>query len=204
MRTLTLSIIVSAMLPGRVEAQIPNHGFEDWRSVHLVSEPTFWYDPYSLLDSTGSYSPVSRSTDHYPRIQCSPGELPEPVQRILYSWVLRKGSYSLATTVIRSGPVHVSAERRREIPPRSLSSAVLGRTPVFRLAPRATLVAHGALSPCCPESACQCWAFPFFRPSMCPRTHPLLMIMRELSRRCEALSISLLDNPSRQSKITNH
>ena len=46
--------------------QIPNAGFEDWRTVGNCIEPTSWYSFYSLFDSSGTYSPITRSTDHYP------------------------------------------------------------------------------------------------------------------------------------------
>lgn len=66
MRTLTISIIAAAVGVGTAAAQIPNNGFENWRTVNQVIEPASWYGPYSLIDSSGTYSAVSRSTDHYP------------------------------------------------------------------------------------------------------------------------------------------
>jgi len=64
-------------------AQIPNHGFEDWRPLGNGFEPTSWYST-NIADTMGSYFPVTRSADHYPpnignysiRIENRPSLLP--------------------------------------------------------------------------------------------------------------------------------
>ena len=50
----------------RINAQIPNNGFENWTTVNNCSEPTNWHSLYSLMDSSGTYCSVTQSTDHYP------------------------------------------------------------------------------------------------------------------------------------------
>jgi len=59
-------IIFVIFMVVQANAQIPNSSFENWRIVGNFIEPTSWYSFYSLLDSSGSYCPVTRSTDHYP------------------------------------------------------------------------------------------------------------------------------------------
>lgn len=64
----TKLLLVSAMLGLAMisKAQIPNNGFENWVTIGNSAEPTIWHSMYSLIDSTGSYCPVTKSTDHYP------------------------------------------------------------------------------------------------------------------------------------------
>ena len=59
-------IIFFALITKNTFAQIPNAGFENWVTVGNSFEPTSWYSFYSLIDSTGNYFPVTKSTDHYP------------------------------------------------------------------------------------------------------------------------------------------
>jgi hypothetical protein len=62
----TFTIILLILLTIKANSQIPNNEFENWRNVGNCIEPTSWYSFYSLIDSSGSYCPVTRSTDHYP------------------------------------------------------------------------------------------------------------------------------------------
>ena len=62
--TLILVFIIGVAIS--TNAQIPNNGFEDWHTVGNCIEPTGWYSFFSLVDSTGNYCPIARSTDHYP------------------------------------------------------------------------------------------------------------------------------------------
>ena len=66
MKTFTFILMVLIAPTIKTNAQIPNNGFEDWTNIGNCIEPTSWYSFYSLFDSTGSYCPVTRSTDHYP------------------------------------------------------------------------------------------------------------------------------------------
>ena len=60
------TIIFLILITLKANAQVPNNGFENWRTVGNCLEPTSWYSFYSLVDSSGSYCPVTKSTDHYP------------------------------------------------------------------------------------------------------------------------------------------
>jgi hypothetical protein len=66
MRKTIILLMVLIALTINSTAQIPNNGFEDWRTVGNCIEPVNWYSFYSLFDSAGNYCPVTRSTDHYP------------------------------------------------------------------------------------------------------------------------------------------
>lgn len=59
-------IVFFALTTKNTFAQIPNAGFENWITVGNSIAPTSWYSFYSLIDSTGNYFPVTKSTDHYP------------------------------------------------------------------------------------------------------------------------------------------
>lgn len=62
--TIILTILIAIVV--KTNAQIPNNGFENWVTVGNTIEPEDWHSAYSLFDSTGNYSPVTKSTDHYP------------------------------------------------------------------------------------------------------------------------------------------
>jgi hypothetical protein len=66
MKKFTIILTILFAISIKLNAQIPNSGFENWRTVGNCIEPTSWYSPYSLMDSTGNYTPISKSTDHYP------------------------------------------------------------------------------------------------------------------------------------------
>lgn len=66
MKKFILILFVLTVLSIKANAQIPNNGFENWRTVVNTIEPVSWHSLYSLMDSSGSYNPVTRSTDHYP------------------------------------------------------------------------------------------------------------------------------------------
>ena len=46
-------------------AQIPNNGFENWTPLGNGFEPTEWFSANSF-DPSGSYFPITQSTDHFP------------------------------------------------------------------------------------------------------------------------------------------
>ena len=48
----------------KVNAQIPNSGFEDWDNFGSYQDPVDFLTSNSL--ATTSFYPVSRSTDHFP------------------------------------------------------------------------------------------------------------------------------------------
>jgi len=48
----------------KVNAQIPNSGFENWTTVGSYEDPTEWNNCNS--HSTGAFFPVTKSSDHYP------------------------------------------------------------------------------------------------------------------------------------------
>ena len=50
----------------KADAQIPNNGFENWKNVGNSTEPSGWQSMYYFADSSGTYCPVTKSTDHYP------------------------------------------------------------------------------------------------------------------------------------------
>jgi hypothetical protein len=65
-------------------AQIPNNGFENWKTVGNCMKPEGWYGTNDFADTTGTYFGITRSTDHYPtsvgsysiRIESKPALLP--------------------------------------------------------------------------------------------------------------------------------
>jgi hypothetical protein len=66
MKKITVLLMTLTILVFTSNAQIPNNGFENWKTVANCIEPAGWYSFYSLFDSSGTYCPVTRSTDHYP------------------------------------------------------------------------------------------------------------------------------------------
>jgi hypothetical protein len=66
MKKTTIMLMVLMGMAITTYAQIPNNGFENWVTVGSCSEPAGWYSFYSLFDSSGTYCPVTKSTDHYP------------------------------------------------------------------------------------------------------------------------------------------
>ncbi|MGD0709880.1 MAG: T9SS type A sorting domain-containing protein [Bacteroidales bacterium] len=63
---LILTMVIVAAI--NATAQIPNSGFENWRTVGNCIEPTGWYSLYYMADSAGTYDPVTQSTDHFPAL----------------------------------------------------------------------------------------------------------------------------------------
>ena len=66
MKKITIILTVLIAMTIKTNAQIPNSGFENWIPVGNSMEPTSWHSMYSLIDSTGTYCPVTKSTNHYP------------------------------------------------------------------------------------------------------------------------------------------
>src|ERR1035437_8033276 len=66
MKKITIILTVLIAMTMKSNAQIPNSGFENWTTVNNCIEPTSWHSIYSLMDSSGNYCQVTRSTDHYP------------------------------------------------------------------------------------------------------------------------------------------
>jgi hypothetical protein len=66
MKKFIIILTVLIAVAFKTNAQIPNNGFESWNTVGHCIEPASWYSMYSLMDSSGIYCPISRSTDHYP------------------------------------------------------------------------------------------------------------------------------------------
>ena len=75
-----LTIIVILLLSAKMMAQIPNSGFENWTTYGNGMIPDGWWSTNDSINSTSSYFPVTRSTDHYPasigsysiRLECNP------------------------------------------------------------------------------------------------------------------------------------
>lgn len=66
MKNRIVILIIFFLIIIKTDAQIPNNGFENWIKVGNCVEPLSWHGLYSLIDSTGNYCPVTKSTDHYP------------------------------------------------------------------------------------------------------------------------------------------
>jgi hypothetical protein len=66
MKKFTIILTVLIALTIKTNAQIPDAGFENWFTIHNCLEPESWHSLYQLIDSSGSYCPITRSTDHYP------------------------------------------------------------------------------------------------------------------------------------------
>jgi hypothetical protein len=54
-------VFLSLFFVSKGFGQIPNAGFEDWRPIQNCQHPSSWYDFYSLVDSSGTYCPISHS-----------------------------------------------------------------------------------------------------------------------------------------------
>lgn len=65
MKKILTILIVSIALTIKTNAQIPNSGFENWKTHGNCIEAIGW-NSTNLVDTLGSYFPVTRSTDHYP------------------------------------------------------------------------------------------------------------------------------------------
>jgi hypothetical protein len=61
----SLLLILLIIIDMSVNAQIPNNGFENWKTVGNCLEPSGW-NSANTFDSLGSYFPITRSSDHYP------------------------------------------------------------------------------------------------------------------------------------------
>jgi hypothetical protein len=59
-------IIALCVTVNTLRAQIPNAGFENWTAYGNGMIPDGWWTSNDSLSSTGTYFPVTRSTDHYP------------------------------------------------------------------------------------------------------------------------------------------
>ena len=66
MKKLTITLMVFVAMISNANAQIPNNGFENWTSINNCSEPTNWHSLYFLVDSSGTFCPVTQSNDHFP------------------------------------------------------------------------------------------------------------------------------------------
>ena len=64
MRRITIVLTVLIALTIRLNAQIPNSGFENWTTVGSYENPTGWatMNPYCA----GPFYSCTKSTDHYP------------------------------------------------------------------------------------------------------------------------------------------
>jgi hypothetical protein len=64
MRKITISLTILIALTIKLNAQIPNSGFETWTTIGSYENPTGWATTNSY--STGSFYAVTKSIDHYP------------------------------------------------------------------------------------------------------------------------------------------
>ena len=64
MKTSTLFIALLAVITLKTNAQIPNGGFEEWDAFSNYLQPQHYISPNEF--ATGSFHPVTQSTDHYP------------------------------------------------------------------------------------------------------------------------------------------
>jgi len=60
--TIVLTILIALTI--KLNAQIPNSGFENWTTVGSYENPTGWNNCNSY--STGTFFPVTKSSDNYP------------------------------------------------------------------------------------------------------------------------------------------
>lgn len=82
MKNFTILVIVLFSIAIRVNAQIPNSGFENWNNYGTYWDPQDFFTGNSY--ASGSFHPVTRSTDHYPttvgeysiRIESKPNLIP--------------------------------------------------------------------------------------------------------------------------------
>ncbi len=64
MKKFTIILTVLIAMTIETNAQIPNSGFENWTTVGSYENPTDWSN--SNGSSSGSFYPVTKSSDHYP------------------------------------------------------------------------------------------------------------------------------------------
>lgn len=64
MKIFTILVIVLFIFAIRVNAQIPNNGFENWDNYGTYWDPQDFFTGNSY--ASGSFHPVTRSTDHFP------------------------------------------------------------------------------------------------------------------------------------------
>ncbi len=65
MKNISILLITLFVITTKVNAQIPNHGFESWKTTGNYANPdSGWVSNNSF--SAGTYYPVTKSTDHYP------------------------------------------------------------------------------------------------------------------------------------------
>lgn len=80
MRQFHATIIALVTFVFSAIAQIPNAGFETWTTVSNRMLPTGWHGANDMIDSTATYFPITRATDHFPatigsysiRMECNP------------------------------------------------------------------------------------------------------------------------------------
>ncbi|MDD5570512.1 MAG: T9SS type A sorting domain-containing protein [Bacteroidales bacterium] len=64
MRKIIIFLIFLIALTIKINAQIPNSGFENWINYGNYMRPQYWAT--TNIYSDGSFYPITRSTDHYP------------------------------------------------------------------------------------------------------------------------------------------
>ncbi len=64
MKKLTIILTVLIAITIKTNAQIPNSGFENWTTIGSYEDPTGWFD--CNFSSSGTFYPVTKSSDHYP------------------------------------------------------------------------------------------------------------------------------------------
>ncbi|MDD2622867.1 MAG: hypothetical protein WC142_07975 [Bacteroidales bacterium] len=64
MKKQCIILFILLALAFKINAQIPNNGFENWTTTVDYETPTFWTCGNS--SSSGVFYPVKKSTDHYP------------------------------------------------------------------------------------------------------------------------------------------
>jgi hypothetical protein len=91
-------IILLALISGNLRAQIPNSGFENWITAGNCEEAAGWYTT-NLIDTNGTFCPVSRSTDHFPAVVGSYSIRLENNAALLPNL----NAYGIATTTLLDG-----------------------------------------------------------------------------------------------------
>ena len=84
MKTIRILTVFFVLFTGLASGQIPNSGFEEWINAGTHLNPAGWWTTNELVTS-GSYYPVSVSSDHYPpgigtfsmRLENNPALLPD-------------------------------------------------------------------------------------------------------------------------------
>jgi len=66
MKTARLFLPILIVFAINVKAQIPNNGFENWIEYGNGHNPEGWWCSNDSVSSTGTYFPITRSTEHYP------------------------------------------------------------------------------------------------------------------------------------------